>query len=153
MIKLLIDPAGNAGPNQASQMAVPVVGRGVSEMPTSADVHLYADPKTCSSTRPILYADCEGFEGGTRDPVASDAVTKEPKRPKQDVSQSQATAGASKNAMRSLARGTKRALKWAQRNNPDYEKTSKRSYAVSEMYPRIFYAFSDVIVFVLTNPK
>jgi hypothetical protein len=44
-------------------------------------------------------------------------------------------------------------LKWANRNSPDYEKTSKRGFAVSEMYPRIFYAFSDVVVYVLNNPK
>jgi hypothetical protein len=63
------------------------------------------------------------------------------------------TSGPSTNAFTLLARGTKRALKWARRDHPDYENTSKRGYAVQQMYPRIFYAFSDVIVFVLTNAR
>ena len=54
---------------------------------------------------------------------------------------------------RKFSQGTKRLLKWASHDSQKYEQTSKRGFAVSEMYPRIFYAFSDVIVFVLDNPK
>lgn len=38
--------------------------------PTSSDVHLYADPKTLHTEQPILFADCEGLDGGNREPVA-----------------------------------------------------------------------------------
>lgn len=50
-------------------------------------------------------------------------------------------------------RGKKRILKWAQRNAQGSEETGKRTFAIKEMYPQVFYAFSDVIVFVLTQPK
>lgn len=126
----------------------PVIGRSSSAVPTSADVHLYLSPETKLTKRPILYADCEGFEGGERNPIAANALAaeqngtnqapKDPKRPQ---------------AMRKLSQSTKRLLKWASHDSKSYETTSKRGYAVSEMYPRIFYAFSDVIVFVLDNPK
>lgn len=34
----------------------------------------------------------------------------------------------------------------------DKEK-SKREFAVTELYPKVLYTFSDVVVFVLRNPK
>lgn len=51
------------------------------------------------------------------------------------------------------SRGRKRVLRWAQSDKEDSHETSKRTYAVKEMYPRIFYAFSDVVVFVLDKSK
>ncbi|KAI0514604.1 hypothetical protein F5B22DRAFT_610121 [Xylaria bambusicola] len=69
LIRLLINRARRQ--ENLAGLAAPVVGRGDSELPTSADVHLYADPETFSADQPILFADCEGFEGGERDPVAS----------------------------------------------------------------------------------
>lgn len=51
------------------------------------------------------------------------------------------------------ARGKRRILKWAQRSAVDSEETGKRTFAVKQMYPQVFYAFSDVVVFVLTQPK
>lgn len=52
----------------------PVVGRvddGLS--PTSGDVHLYPDPNSFDTNRPLLYADCEGIQGGDRLPKAAKA--------------------------------------------------------------------------------
>jgi hypothetical protein len=129
-----------------------VVGRSTSEVPTSADVHLYADPQTLETGRPILYADCEGFEGGEQDPSALKQFTGGPSQAMVRRGKTQTTS-ASSNAFQKLARGTKRALKWAKRDSPDHDKTSKRGYAVAQMYPRILYAFSDVVVYVLTNPR
>ena len=42
-----------------------------------------------------------------------------------------------------------RKISWAM---GDKEK-SKREYAVTEFYPKVLYPFSDVVVFVLRNPK
>lgn len=49
----------------------PVVGAAGFDVPTSGDVHLYSDPKTCMSDNPILYADCEGLKGGEREPLGA----------------------------------------------------------------------------------
>lgn len=153
LIRLLIDSSTRA--NAESAVSVPVIGRTDCDTPTSADVHLYMDPETNSGTRPILFADCEGFEGGERSPIAQAATSavqasssghrtrdlpKPSGQPLQDF----------KRATQAV---TKRVIRWASRNSQQHEKTSKRGYAVSEMYPRIFHAFSDVIVFVLNNPK
>ena len=35
------------------------------------DVHLDLDPRTASTKRPILLADCEGLDGVDREPVGS----------------------------------------------------------------------------------
>ncbi|KAK6220922.1 hypothetical protein LQW54_001842 [Pestalotiopsis sp. IQ-011] len=146
LIRLLMD-SGSRGPgdNDTTPTSAPIIGRGNSIVPTSSDVHLYIDRKTRKSERPILFADCEGFEGGERNPVAKEAVS--------DRQESRPVAAASNNPIARLTRATKRGLRWASRNAPDYEKTGKRQYAVAEMYPRIFHAFSDVIVFVLNNPN
>lgn len=110
-------------------------------MPTSADVHLYPDPITSQCDRPILYADCEGFDGGERDPIAVAASQEERKQPTPGTSKGRPIAGSALNPFHQLARGTKRVLKWANRSSPDYERTSKRGYAVSQMYPRVFMPF------------
>ena len=39
-------------------------------VPVSANVHLYADPKSFLTAAPIFCADCEGLEGGERAPKA-----------------------------------------------------------------------------------
>ncbi|KAI9691461.1 MAG: hypothetical protein M1822_007532 [Bathelium mastoideum] len=39
--------------------------------PTSGDVHLYADPETAYTRLPMLYADCEGLQGGEMEPAAN----------------------------------------------------------------------------------
>ena len=110
----------------------PLVGVRGSNLPTSADVHLYADPDTYETITPILYADCEGLEGGSKLP--SGAV------------ESLVSPGC--NASSDFATSRKRRLEWARR--PD---TRKREYVVTQLYPRILYTFSDVVVFVLQNPK
>jgi hypothetical protein len=146
LIKLLIDLKNRVKASPDDFISTPIIGRSNATLPTSADVHLYMDPESKASERPILYADCEGLEGGERNPVAANAIlgSSVPKD-----SASLAPRGSS--LVKSLARGIKRSIKWATRDSESYEQTSKRGFAVSEMYPRIFYAFSDVIVFVLKN--
>ncbi|KXJ85558.1 hypothetical protein Micbo1qcDRAFT_127798 [Microdochium bolleyi] len=154
LIRLLIDPTNeeNKGYTSARPVA-PVLGRSACEVPTSADVHLYTDPKTFLTDRPMLFADCEGFDGGERDPIALGGVPAiKPAISRKPVSPMNSFRRITKRSQRLLL-GTRHFLHWARKDAPNHEKTSKREYAVTEMYPRIFYAFSDVIVFVINNPK
>lgn len=68
LIKMLIELSSNS-----RQGPVPVVGSVNHSVPTSGDVHLYSDPSTYNSDCPILYADCEGLEGGENEPMAVQA--------------------------------------------------------------------------------
>ena len=43
-------------------------------VPTSGEVHLYWDPSSLYTNRPLLYADCEGLGGGSREPMAARAT-------------------------------------------------------------------------------
>lgn len=126
LIKLLIDFA--VGMNY--QYSTPVIGPRGGHLPTSDDVHLYLEPRTADSTAPLLYADCEGLEGGEREPLA--AMFKRKRRG--ETSRAEII--------------SERELHWA---NGPYSRS--REFAVTNLYPRLLYAFSDVIVFVLRNPR
>ncbi|KAF4461479.1 hypothetical protein FALBO_11730 [Fusarium albosuccineum] len=83
--------------------------------------------------RPILYADCEGMTGGEARPrgLACRDKLDNAKRPAQFV----------KNKLR-------KKITWA--DNP---KMQSREYAVTSLFPRILYTFSDVVVFVLREVR
>lgn len=49
----------------------PIVGQSSATKPTSSDVHLYHDPATLHTDRPILLADSEGLLGGNQDPIGT----------------------------------------------------------------------------------
>jgi hypothetical protein len=123
----------NSDSEQDPSFPSPITGTPGSVLPTSADVHLYIDPSTYSSSKPVLYADCEGLEGGTQLPIG--AVEKV-------LSQHEDETYAR------WAPGRKTRLNWA--TTPE---TNKREYIVGQLYPRILYTFSDVVVFVLQNAK
>lgn len=130
LIKLLIDlrlTGYEAWPT-------PVVGgTGVIE-PTSEDVHLYADPVTAITEAPIFFADCEGLSGGEREPMSA-KVRRQLKK--------------TNSANNSLPEPiSERELGWADTNS-----LRSREFAVTNLYPRLLYTFSDVIVFVLKNPR
>lgn len=109
---------------------VPVSGSHLHDTkPTSADVHLYSDPASWFEPTPILYADCEGLNAGERTPVARAVLSGKPGM-----------------AVRQMVH--RRKVRWAQ---SDERRT--RQFAIMNMYPRLLYAFSDVVVFVLRNPK
>ena len=121
--------------NDKVTSASPVVGSQLqAHMPTSSDVHLYADPATQDEQKPLLYADCEGFEGGEKLPIG--AIENRTFGPDTETSFSR------------LASGRPRDLVWA-----DTEHKRARTYVVKQLYPRILYTFSDVVVFVLRNAK
>ncbi|KAH0559390.1 hypothetical protein GP486_004094 [Trichoglossum hirsutum] len=132
LVKLLIELHNN---HEELDFLSPVVGSlRNGHCATSEDVHLYVDPHTFGSGFPILYADCEGLDGGEIDPVAgagrSTRTTRIPGEPQR------------------AHHGSERPVTWA-----DDSWLSSRQYIVTNLYPRILYTFSDVVVFVLHNGR
>lgn len=145
LIKLLIDLASaETVPSRIESDIVafptPVIGATGGHLPTSEDVHLYLDPSTATSNSPILLADCEGLNGGERDPTGARMKKKRMEEEALDGLRERGT-GAGKAI-------PEQALAWA-----DSPRTRTREYAVTNLYPRLLYTFSDVIVFVLTTPR
>lgn len=131
LIKLLIDLKSD----ENETFETPVVGAAGRDVATSEDVHLYLDPDSSESQVPLLFADCEGLEGGERDPVGA--------KLKRKLASSQNNAASNRRKPTS-----ERELVWA-----DTPKKQSRDFAVAHLYPRLLYTFSDVIVFVLKNPR
>jgi energy-coupling factor transporter ATP-binding protein EcfA2 len=136
LIKLLI----NFATSGMNQYPAPVVGPRGAHVPTSEDVHLYMDPETADSPGPLLYADCEGLEGGEREPLGAKF-----KRKRRLGSGREADIEATLMKSRVIS---ERELQWA--HEP---RARSREFAVANLYPRLLYTFSDVIVFVLRNPR
>ena len=104
--------------------------------PTSGDVHLYVDPDTAYGPLPLLYADCEGLEGGQTAPRATQLR--------------EAMQSSGKSQIRQRLFGTRpRELIIAKKNSD----AKDREWAVRKVYPRLLYTFSDVVVFVLRNTR
>ncbi|KAL8689851.1 MAG: hypothetical protein Q9218_004571 [Villophora microphyllina] len=138
VIKLVVDlHSTHDGEN-----ATPVVGSAGENVPTSGDVHLYPDPRTFESDTPILYADCEGLEGGEREPLATRFRKKGAKISKVG------RVGSFEKRMQRIPNTSERSLTWA-----DTNVKRGREFAVTNLYPRLLYTFSDVVVFVLKNPR
>ena len=133
-----------------SRYAAPLPGSVNDNVPVSANVHLYADPDSYQSTTPMLYADCEGLEGGESIPRA-EAFRVQDGAVNLHAQRKDSTEPKGRTSKRLQRKGNlvSRNLKWA---HGDKEK-SKREYAVTELYPKLLYTFSDVVVFVLRNPK
>lgn len=141
LIKLLIDL--NIDPSDPD-FPTPVVGAHGRDVPTSEDVHLYLDPESSMSRSqtPLLFADCEGLGGGGRDPMGARTRKQMKERAEADRS---AAGIRRKHRMKPVS---ERQLLWA-----DTDKKQMREYAVANLYPRLLYTFSDVVVFVLKNPR
>lgn len=138
LIRLLVELNSQG----ASSPQVPVIGSTRrSDLPTSGDVHLYADLQTFESEQPILYADCEGLEGGEREPCG--ARLKKDRLP--TTTGRQRTNSFARNIRRQY-HTSEREILWA----TDTLRKS-REYHVRHLYPRLLYTFSDVIVFVMKN--
>jgi hypothetical protein len=115
----------------------PVIGSIANDsVPTSGDIHLYADPVSSGSKHPIMYIDCEGFEGGEKTPLGS----------RTHPHSSRSLLEYSNERTEPLKKTHE--IKWA-----TTEESRQREYAVTRLYPRILYTFSDCVVFVLRNPK
>lgn len=138
IVKMLIESGQLRDPTSPdSHYPSPVVGSMANDkVPTSGDVHLYADPLTSSGPKPILFADCEGLEGGEAEPYGAQT-------------RKRAAAGNKlRKAQPQMWKGRPRNIVWA-----DNDMKRKREYTVTQLYPRLLYTFSDVIVFVLRNAK
>ncbi|KAK6835070.1 hypothetical protein PG987_009764 [Apiospora arundinis] len=131
LIKLLIDSQDLTSPDGPRYYS-PVTSSNHDRIPTTGDVHLYADPSTLYSNTPALFVDCEGLSGG-------EAMPKQLRHRSLD-------GVAHDEGQKKLS--TTRTLAWAKT-----PQTRKREFAVSQLYPRILYTFSDVVVFVLRNPR
>ncbi|KAF2012508.1 hypothetical protein BU24DRAFT_442957 [Aaosphaeria arxii CBS 175.79] len=150
LIKMLIDQQERRDGTRNWTFPSPVAGAlSNGSVPTSGDVHLYSDPSTYAGEHPMLYADCEGLEGGENTPMAA----KYRERAGNDLRGKAGYHHMPKDNVKRRKKSnplysTQRDITWA-----NSESTSKRQYAVTELYPRLLYTFSDAIVFVLRNPK
>ncbi|UKZ79100.1 hypothetical protein TrVFT333_006850 [Trichoderma virens FT-333] len=113
----------------------PVPGLVDDNLPTTGDVHLYADPATYYDQSPILFADSEGMTGGENTPRGIEFCST-------DDSES------AKKARNLVKDRIIKTLSWG--NEP---KKNSREFAVKSLFPRILYTFSDVIVFVLREAR
>ncbi|KAL3422984.1 hypothetical protein PVAG01_04731, partial [Phlyctema vagabunda] len=142
LVKVLIE----LSESDSNGHQTPIVGSvDQQNIPTSGDVHLYADPKSYLTDNPILYADCEGLSGGEREPKG--ARSKILRRMAQETPQRKSTTRSFERNRRNL-RHSEREIKWA--STPE---TRTRQFSVTQLYPRLLYTFSDVVVFVLKNPR
>ncbi|KAL6861937.1 hypothetical protein J3F83DRAFT_746226 [Trichoderma novae-zelandiae] len=136
IIKILMTYNRN-GIHDRKDYPAPVPGLVGDNISTTGNVHLYADVQTYGSQQPILYADCEGLAGGENPPrglVLWEGM-ESVKHPRTYVKQN----------LRAL---TRLKLKWA-----DVPPRSRREFAVTQLFPRILYTFSEVVVFVLQQAR
>ncbi|KAI9690171.1 MAG: hypothetical protein M1822_009132 [Bathelium mastoideum] len=149
IVKMLIEQQrGLDNATSAELFPTPIPGSVRNEnVPTSGDVHLYADPATYLGPCPLLYADCEGLEGGEKSPVAIRHREIEHQVETRLTTKSDGDRKDTRKRWK-MARASQRDIAWA--TSPE---TKKRQYAVTQLYPRLLYTFSDVIVFVLQNSK
>lgn len=118
-----------------------MVGASDADVPTSGDCHLYADPQTSVSQHPILYADCEGLDGGEREPLGASSR-------RRDKVKNLGRVNSFEKRLHRIFHTSQRDITWA---NTPAKRT--RAFAVSQMYPRLLYTFSDVIVYVLKDAR
>ncbi|KAI1374424.1 hypothetical protein F4677DRAFT_447419 [Hypoxylon crocopeplum] len=159
---MLIDRVDMELNDRGARFPSPVTSSNNDRVPTTGDVHLYADPTSYHTKLPMLYADCEGLDGGEAIPRGLRHRIKE----KSDLGRESGASGSArmgrsspisrirtpydepKKKLRKNRHGNQREIVWAV--TPE---TKKREYAVMQLYPRLLYTFSDVVVFVLRNPR
>ena len=140
---MLIELQGAALESESHGYPAPVVGAIGTSVPTSADIHMYADPKTQWTQFPRLYVDCEGLQGGENMPMANQVMMEAKKKVESDFESHY------HRKIRDNAQGARiRKLGFAK---DDVQRT--REYTVQELYPRLLYTFSHVVVFVLYNER
>jgi len=125
-----------------AEVELPLSGAGItgSIFATSEDVHLYSDPLSAFTNRPLLYADCEGLNSGDREPIAA-IVRKARGNGAAADSTSNVTGRPGRNSV-------EREVLWAR-----YGQEQSRQYTVDQLYPRILVPFSDAVVFVHRNAR
>jgi hypothetical protein len=116
----------------------PIPGIPGRDLPTSSDIHLYTDVASARSSVPVLYADCEGLDGGEREPEAASIGRSKDSRDNMSA----------ENVVEESQFFHEREITWC-----DSDDKRTREFAVTQLYPRILFAFSDVIVFVHRNAR
>jgi energy-coupling factor transporter ATP-binding protein EcfA2 len=218
LVKLFV-----SGSEHLKQQA-PVVGMTQHQaVPTSGEVHLYWDPSSLLTNRPLMYADCEGLGGGSREPMAARAtairdkktLTKERKEKGRMRSGSDSSAPSESYGQHSkhisirdlgFRHGSASYSSMSPRNTPGIQRSSwieyqesvagafhapysppvetpdsqdgwtpgsgkvfrgitrrilwanekekrSRQFIVENLYPRLLYTFSDIVVLVMRNAK
>jgi hypothetical protein len=122
-------------------MDLPVMGE-TTGTPMSGDVHLFSDPYTFGTVRPILYGDCEGLDGGNNPAVGS--LSKKLADIRKKLPQE-----ASHNADDDwrVPHYRTRDLEFA----PGEDRTQQ--WIVNNLYPTILFTYSDVVCFVTKNTR
>ena len=133
--------------NSSNTSITPVIGDTVG-LPTSGDVHLFPDPATESSQRPIYYADCEGLQGGDSN-AAHEVEKRQAQRLAKSVIKGFAAVeeniyGGKHDSPMHDAQNDEVEIKWA-------GEATTREGIVEKLYPRILFTFSDTVVFVSTE--
>ncbi|KAK6510149.1 hypothetical protein TWF481_004862 [Arthrobotrys musiformis] len=118
---------------------------------TSGDVHLFPDPRSRQEESPILFADCEGLGASNSPPQGSRTARWE--RKYQEINRlinsgNAATSFIEWQMRRQASQPTLKDILWA-----IDDRSRSRSFVVKELYPRVLFTFSDVVVFVLRNHK
>ena len=144
LIRLLIELCSTTN----KRLQVPVVGSTKhQDTATSGDVHLYCDPKTSDDKHPLLYADSEGLDGGEREPMGAKSRNKNRREGSSMEHHKKHSTPRSARIGRNHST-LEREILWA-----TTEQKRSRDYIVRNLYPRLLYTFSDVIVFVMKNPR
>ncbi|RSL40294.1 hypothetical protein CEP54_016151 [Fusarium duplospermum] len=148
IIRLLLehvwdDAARHKARVRGMAIATPIVGQRGYSVPTSADVHLYRDAMLddTEAERPLLYVDCEGFDGGSQSPTAhiySPSSAPKVSRLTEGLAEINRWA---KMGFSYLQSGFKRPLAF----------DGQRRHAVKTLFPKLLYNSSDVVVNVMLS--
>ena len=127
LIKMLVSLKELKLPMYAdSPFESPVVGSMKHDKsPSSGDVHLHADPETAYTRLPMLFADCEGLQGGGTEPAANKL------RQKSKIAHSQ--------GRQRFFNGPPRELVYAKSNS----EARNREWFVRRVYPRLLYVLFE----------
>jgi hypothetical protein len=109
--------------SEIGSIEAPIIGSDATT-PTSSDVHLFHGRSTSDPDRPLFYIDCEGMRGGNN-PTTTEKIHRKPRiRPLHDY-------------------------------EIDYLSPDKcsKSWMVNNLYPRILFTFSDVVIYVTKESR
>ena len=146
---MLIESQRSNASSSKIDFPTPVVGGLETTVPTSADIHLYGDPDSYFTQFPRIFADCEGLTGGEGEPMAikaadGDSLRAEIKR--------KVVSYVDEPYLRRL-RAMSEAANQRRLGFAVDDESRKREFTVRELYPRLLYTFSHVVVFVLANER
>jgi hypothetical protein len=117
------------------------------------NVQIYSDPRMASTSTPVLYAECEEYDTWPLSP-STQRRNLSPRSPRSPASPGSARPLHSAQGSPREARSNKSAaaseyeIKWA-----NTQAKQSLEYMTKQLYPRLLYAFSDVVVIVLRDSR